>query len=113
MYLHGTPGSTLDLLRLIALELDLEAAHYRGDLGRQISQATVRLHQSKKQHPILICDGAQLLRHAALATFWLENRFFSDSTPAARNNTKQNSPGMFCQGILRLLDCSGVISCDV
>jgi general secretion pathway protein A len=58
LYLHWTPGSTLDLLRQLALELDLEPAHYRGDLVRQISQAIVRLNQSKKQHPILICDEA-------------------------------------------------------
>ena len=56
LYLHWTPGSTLDLLRQLALELDLEPAHYRGDLVRQISQAIVRLNQTKKQHPILICD---------------------------------------------------------
>jgi hypothetical protein len=60
LYLHWTPGSTLDLLRQLALELDLEPAHYRGDLVRQISQTIVRLNQSKKQHPILICDEAQL-----------------------------------------------------
>ena len=66
LYLHWTPGSTLDLLRQLALELDLEPAHYRGDLVRQISGAIVRLNQSKKQHPILICDEAQLLRHPAL-----------------------------------------------
>jgi len=47
MYLHWTPGSTLDLLRQVALEpdLDLEPAHYRGDLARQISQAIVGLNQ--------------------------------------------------------------------
>jgi hypothetical protein len=51
MYLYWTLGSTLDLLHQVALELDLEPAHYRGDLIRQISQAIVRLNQSKKQHP--------------------------------------------------------------
>jgi len=44
MYLHWMPGSPLDLLRQLALELDLEPAHYRGDLVRQISQAIVRLN---------------------------------------------------------------------
>src|SRR5260370_430725 len=48
LYLHWTPGSTLDLLRQLAMELDLEPAHYRGDLARQISQAIVRLNQSTK-----------------------------------------------------------------
>src|SRR5256886_7816166 len=43
MYLHWTPGSPLDLLRQVALELDLQPARYRGDLVRQISQAIVRL----------------------------------------------------------------------
>jgi hypothetical protein len=42
LYLHWTPGSTLDLLRQLAQELDLEPAHYRGDLVRQISGAIVR-----------------------------------------------------------------------
>jgi general secretion pathway protein A len=80
MYLHWTPGSTLDLLRLVALELDLEPAHYRGDLARQISQAIVRLNQSKKQHPILICDEAQLLRHPALEQLPLLLNFDMDSS---------------------------------
>jgi general secretion pathway protein A len=56
LYLHWTSGSALDLLRQLALELNLEPAHYRGDLVRQISAAIVNLNQSKKQHPILICD---------------------------------------------------------
>ena len=54
LYVHFSSGSALDLLRQIALELDLEPAHYRGDLVRQISGAIVRLNQSKKQHPILM-----------------------------------------------------------
>jgi general secretion pathway protein A len=66
LYLHWTSGSALDLLRQIALELGIEPAHYRGDLVRQISEAIVHLNRSKKQHPILICDEAQLLRHPAL-----------------------------------------------
>ena len=51
LYLHWTSGSALDLLRQLALELDLAPAHYRGDLVRQISEAIVRFNQSKKQHP--------------------------------------------------------------
>jgi hypothetical protein len=58
LYVHFSSGSALDLLRQIALELDLEPAHFRGDLVRQIAGAIVRLNQSKKQHPILICDEA-------------------------------------------------------
>lgn len=80
LYLHWTPGSTLDLFRQLALELDLEPAHYRGDLTRQISQAIVRLNQSKKQHPILICDEAQLLCHAALEQLPLLLNFDMDSS---------------------------------
>ena len=79
MYLHWTPGSTLDLLRQLALELDLEPAHYRGDLARQISQAIVRLNESKKQHPFLICDEAQMLRHPALEQLPLLLNFDMDS----------------------------------
>jgi type II secretory pathway predicted ATPase ExeA len=66
LYVHFSSGSALDLLRQIALELDLEPAHFRGDLVRQIASAIVRLNQSKKQHPILICDEAHLLPHPAL-----------------------------------------------
>ena len=69
----------LDLLRQLALELDLVPAHYRGDLVRQISEAIVRLNQSKKQHPILICDEAQLLPHAALEQLPLLLNFDMDS----------------------------------
>jgi type II secretory pathway predicted ATPase ExeA len=80
MYLHWTPGSTLDLLRQVALDLDLEPAHYCGDLVRQISQAIVRLNQSKKQHPILICDEAQLLGHPSLEQLPLLLNFDMDSS---------------------------------
>jgi hypothetical protein len=48
---HFSSGSALDLLRQIALELDLAPAHFRGDLVRQIADAIVRLNQGKKQHP--------------------------------------------------------------
>src|SRR5437764_4402795 len=66
VYLHWSSGSCVDLLRQLARELDLEPAGRRGDLVRQISEAIVRLNQSKKQHPILICDEAHLLCHSAL-----------------------------------------------
>jgi type II secretory pathway predicted ATPase ExeA len=79
LYLHWTSGSALDLLRQLARELDLEPAHLRGDLVRQISDAIVRLNQSKKQHPILICDEAQLLRHVALEQLPLLLNFDMDS----------------------------------
>src|SRR5260370_35526183 len=45
LYVHFSSGSALDLLRQIALELDLEPAHFRGDLLRQIPGAIVRLNQ--------------------------------------------------------------------
>ena len=80
LYLHWTCGSALDLLRQLALELDLVPAHYRGDLVRQISEAIVRLNQTKKQHPILICDEAQLLPHAALEQLPLLLNFDMDSS---------------------------------
>lgn len=80
LYLHWTSGSALDLLRQLALQLDLVPAHYRGDLVRQISDAIVRLNQSKKQHPILICDEAQLLSHDALEQLPLLLNFDMDSS---------------------------------
>jgi type II secretory pathway predicted ATPase ExeA len=80
LYLHWTSGSVWDLLLQLARQLDLEPAHYRGDLVRQISDAIVRLNQSKKQHPILICDEAQLLRHPALEQLPLLLNFDMDSS---------------------------------
>src|SRR5437763_14195965 len=80
LYLHWTSGSALDLLRQLALALDLVPAHYRGDLVRQISDTIVRLNQSKKQHPILICDEAQLLPHPALEQLPLLLNFDMDSS---------------------------------
>lgn len=80
LYLHWTSGSALDLLRQLALELDLKPAHYRGDLVRQISEAIVRLNQDKKQHPILILDESQLLSHAALEQLPLLLNFDMDSS---------------------------------
>jgi general secretion pathway protein A len=79
LYVHFTNGSALDLLRQIALALDLEPAHFRSDLVRQISGAIVHLNQSKKQHPILICDEAHLLPHPALEQLPLLLNFDMDS----------------------------------
>jgi general secretion pathway protein A len=80
LYLHWTSGSVLDFFLHLARQLDLEPAHYRGDLVRQISEAIVRLNQSKKQHPILICDEAQLLCHPALEQLPLLLNFDMDSS---------------------------------
>src|ERR1700746_1842080 len=80
LYLHWTSGSALDLLRQLARELDLEPAHHRGDLVRQISEAIVRLNQSKKQHPIPTCAEPQLLRHPALEQLPLLLNFDMDSS---------------------------------
>lgn len=79
LYIHFSSGTALDLLRQIALALDLEPAHYRGDLVRQIADAVVRLNQSKKQHPLLICDEAHLLPHPALEQLPLLLNFDMDS----------------------------------
>ena len=46
LYLHWTTGTALDLLGQLALALDLEPAHLRGDLVRQISDSIVRLNQN-------------------------------------------------------------------
>ena len=80
LYVHFSSGSALDLLRQIALELNLEPAHFRGDLVRQIADAIVRLNQGKKQHPILICDEAHLLPHPALEQLPLLLNFDMDSS---------------------------------
>ena len=80
LYLHWTSGSRVDLLRQLARELDLEPAGRTGDLARQISEAIVRLNQSKKQHPVLICDEAHLLCHPALEQLPLLLNLDMDST---------------------------------
>lgn len=79
LYVHFSTGSALDLLRQISTALDLAPAHFRGDLVRQIAEAVVRLNQSKKQHPILICDEAHLLPHPALEQLPLLLNFDMDS----------------------------------
>ena len=58
----------------------MRPAHHRGDLVRQISQAVVRLNQSRKQHPVLICDEARLLCHPALEQRPLLLNFDMDSS---------------------------------
>jgi type II secretory pathway predicted ATPase ExeA len=45
-----------------------------------ICQTIVRLNQTKKQHPILICDEAQLLCHPALEQLPLLLNFDMDSS---------------------------------
>jgi type II secretory pathway predicted ATPase ExeA len=79
LYVHYATGSALDLLRQIARALDLQPAHYRGDLVRQIAEAMVRQNQERKQHPILILDEAHLLPHAALVELPLLLNFEMDS----------------------------------
>src|SRR5713101_6899652 len=80
VYLHWSSGSSLDLLRQIARGLDLEPAHYRGDLTAQIWEAIVRLHKTRKQHPVLVLDEAQLLGHPALELLPLLLNFEMDSS---------------------------------
>src|SRR3989454_5479362 len=79
IYLHWSSGSSLDLLRQIARGLDLEPSHFRGDLTGQISEAIVRLHKTRKQHPVLVLDEAQLLPHPALEILPLLLNFEMDS----------------------------------
>jgi type II secretory pathway predicted ATPase ExeA len=79
IYLHWSSGSALDLLRQLARDLDLEPAHFKGDLVDQIAEAIVRLNKTTKQHPILIFDEAQLLSHPALEQIPLLLNFDMDS----------------------------------
>ncbi len=79
LYLHWTAGSSLDLLLQLARQLDLEPAHFRGQLVSQISEAIVRLNQTKKQHPILIIDEGQFLEHTALQQLPLLLNYEMDS----------------------------------
>jgi general secretion pathway protein A len=80
LYLHWSSGSALDLLRQLAHQLDLEPAYRQGDLVCQISETIRCWNQNKKQHPLLICDEAQLLRHAVLEQLPLLLNFDMDSS---------------------------------
>jgi general secretion pathway protein A len=80
LYIHFTTGSALDLLRQVALTLDLQPAHRRGDLVRQIAATIAQLNQNKKQHPVLLCDEAHLMPHPALEQLPLLLNFDMDSS---------------------------------
>ena len=80
IYLHWSSGSALDLLRQLARDLGLEPAHFKGDLVDQIAEAIVTLNKTKKQHPILCFDEAQLLSHPALEQIPLLLNFDMDSS---------------------------------
>ena len=80
LYIHFTSGSALDLLRQVALTLDLQPAHRRGDLVRQVAATIAQLNQNKKQHPVLLCDEAHLMPHSALEQLPLLLNFDMDSS---------------------------------
>ena len=80
LYVHFATGSALDLFARWRSNWICNRPTIRGDLARQIAGAVVRLHQSKKQHPILICDEAQLLPHPALEQLPLLLNFDMDSS---------------------------------
>lgn len=79
LYIHFTTGSALDLLRQVALTLDLQPAHRQGDLVRQIAATIAQLNHNKKQHPVLLCDEAHLMPHPALEQLPLLLNFDMDS----------------------------------
>jgi len=58
VYLHWSSGTPRDLLRQIARGLDLEPSFIGGDLTAQISEGIVRLHKTRKQHPVIVIDEA-------------------------------------------------------
>jgi len=79
VYLHWASGSPSELLRQFAMELGIEPAHRLGTLVVQISEAVVRLNKTKKQHPFLIIDESQLLRHQVLELIPLLLNYEMDS----------------------------------
>ena len=66
LYVHFSSGSALDLLRQIALELDLEPAHLRGDLVRQIAAIPGVSSLSMTTNGVLLKKLAQPLKAAGL-----------------------------------------------
>src|SRR5438093_12053516 len=79
VYLHWSSGTPRDLLRQIARGLDLEPSFIGGDLTAQISEGIVRLHKTRKLHPVIVIDEAQLLGHPALVIMPLLLNFQLDS----------------------------------
>jgi type II secretory pathway predicted ATPase ExeA len=79
VYLHWSSGTPRDLLRQIARGLDLEPSFIGGDLTAQISEGIMRLHKTRKQHPVIVIDEAQLLGHPALEILPLLLNFELDS----------------------------------
>jgi type II secretory pathway predicted ATPase ExeA len=80
VYLHWSSGTPRDLLRQIARGLDLEPSFIGGDLTAQISEGIQGLHQTRKLHPVIVIDEAQLLGHPALEILPLLLNFELDSS---------------------------------
>jgi hypothetical protein len=78
LYVHFSSGTALDLLRQIALALDLQPAHYRGDLVRQIAEAIVRKrlvnHPSARERQGRIFEECRKQDEAIGASWWPSRR---------------------------------------
>ena len=78
----ATPGSILDLYRLLLAELHIEkSSSSRAVLTRLIQQEVRSLYEGKKIKPVLIIDEASLLRLEVLAELHLLTQFNQDSKP--------------------------------
>lgn len=78
----ATPGSILDLYRLLLAELHIEkSSSSRAILTRLIQQEVRTLYEGKKIKPVLIIDEASLLRLEVLAELQLLTQFDQDSKP--------------------------------
>jgi type II secretory pathway predicted ATPase ExeA len=78
----ATPGSILDLYRLLLGELHIEkTSSSRAILTRLIQQEIRNLYEGKKIKPVLIIDEASLLRLEVLAELHLLTQFDQDSKP--------------------------------
>ena len=76
IYLHWSSGSALDLLRQLARDLDLEPAHFKGDLVDQIADAIVRLNKPKNS----IRSFVLMKPSCSRILLWSSSRCFSTST---------------------------------
>lgn len=80
--LTATPGSILDLYRVLLAELHIEkSSTSRAVLTRLIQKEIRTLYEGKKIKPVLIIDEASLLRLEVLAEFHLLTQFDQDSKP--------------------------------
>ncbi len=91
--LTATPGSILDLYRLLLADLHIEkSSTSRAVLTRLIQQEIRSLYEGKKIKPVLIIDEASLLRLEVLAELHLITRSIRTPNPTCPSSWPVKAP---------------------